>query len=535
MSSPVSSIACLDATFCLPEALFRKQLEAGCTIFMQDAKFDFRQLERLPDSAMKTCELSPLLSAWWDKADSEQASNLPLATVITLMKEEKNGSEIRQIAKTLAEHLTKNGSDVDWIKVSQEVKQVGMSLLLPTSLEFPPSDKESSFSLKQLNTPCAADADSPRREMLDNEPLGSVNPLLGYKHLSRLALNGTKGATQNPNYVLVEAVYKPTLAAFLKERFAADRRLVLKHVACSKDEGVVMINASTVERLDAALSLHLKEDSPFKRASPLAICLVESLIATAEPAFIAEEENKLVETMVRVAYFALFQQGTLQLQAIGGAKATADPLTQLIVDVTGLVKLPKWPVEKMTALSAADLEKMEPLIHSQISVIAERALRYDAKAAVQYFLQSANPLLNLVGVELFYPFHSGNYRESTCEGLFRISNEQCQLFSALLERNKNPLLVSRLLQHLLFDVLQIPKGLKIASALPALFQHIWQENLSDMLIAELQHDFQYIRLHLEFQEETAAKASAQPLISQDDAIPAEFSIEAFVKQLEELT
>jgi hypothetical protein len=312
---------------------------------------------------------------------------------------------------------------------------------------------------------------NPRIVMLDGGITGPVNRIMGYKFMTRLAMNGTEAADQNPPYVMVESVYRPELAAFLKEKFPSETRLVLKHVAAARGEGVVIINASTHETLDAELKSLLQEGSDFKKVSPLSICLIEKFVSTPEKSH--KDEKKMVETVVRVVYLALQDQGKFELKVIDAAKAVEDPDSHESKQTHGMVKLGKWHDGRITVLSDDDLQLMESRVTREISAIAQRSIRFDPQMAVKHFLTSDNPILNLVGVELFVPYHFCSYREKIQQTGLRISDEQCRLFLGLLQRNQSPLLVERLFENSIIDAWKLLEGVPLAPLFPTLLKRIW--------------------------------------------------------------
>jgi hypothetical protein len=138
--------------------------------------------------------------------------------------------------------------------------------------------------------------------------------------------------------------------------------------------------------------------------------------------------------------------GELKLHALDAVKATEDTSSHGDSSTQGMVKLGKW-YREIKLVEDDDLKKIEQVAEKSISAIAQRAMRYDSSAAVRYFLTSDNPILNLVGVELFYPYNVCIYRVEK-----KITEEQCELLSNLLDRNQSPLLLERMYENIILDL-----------------------------------------------------------------------------------
>lgn len=449
----------VDNNLVLPATIFSNPNRAWCQFFIQDAKVD------LVRGKIMTCEFGLAKVSAWDKETSFTVQR----AVDVLNKHqrlwffadpsylrfvnEKSGDD--SFASIFGQAMKKNPINQFTLQDPFETLQpLPKTALNPNaSLKFDPENIDSYYAIgvsPYHRIPAAhfskVTEEKEQKNILLLDEGSGVGPCIKvycYKHISRLIMNGTDAAGQNPPYVLIETAYSSQLAAFLKQRFPDDRKLVLKHVAASRGEGVVMLDATTTESLDHALESNLKEDSVFRKVSPLSICLVESFISTPE---VKGSVNK--ETMVRISYVVTRHMKDVKVNVLSGFKCYAQEPSDNKTQFSGVVKLSKND-GKIEILDDDTLKRIQAIVDRDISCIAQRAVSYDREAAVLYFLSSDNYILNLLGIELFAPFLVCNYRErvETPQGNYnRVSDEQCKLLCKILERSSNPILRERILK-----------------------------------------------------------------------------------------
>ena len=187
--------------------------------------------------------------------------------------------------------------------------------------------------------------------MMDEEPLGPAVRVFNYKHITRLVMNGTAAADQNPSYVVIETRYSAKLAEFLKSKFPNDRKLVLEHVASGRGEGVVIMDASSEDILDKQLIKFLSEDSEFRSRSPLSICIIESFISTPEDA----SAKKMNETIVRVANLVIQDNKKIKFHPVDASRCFEDQKSHQDKSTVGIVKLGKYNDGRLEVFSDKQL------------------------------------------------------------------------------------------------------------------------------------------------------------------------------------
>ncbi len=490
-TSSFKGICALDQTTHLPAALFKNKQDVAITLIVHDTKTNFKMLRDGRPQAMQTCEFGlGSLSEWGLAWGTEEARPLNRAV------EALNKRGIKVWMMVTEEVLAKDEAEQErsfLVKFQKALMKSPLNHLSMKSAEgqpFPTPYIPGGFDSKKLSTyygvgytsywnlPASHFANisgefprNPRILMMDGGIGGSINCVLGYKFLSRLAMNGTEAASQIPPYVIIESVYRKELAQFLKMRFPKDERLVLKHAASSRGEGVVVMNAIDEKTLDTQLQLFLSEGSGFKKVSPLSICLVEKFISVKEKTSRGVEG----ECMTRMVYMAIRDQGQFELRVIDGVKAIEDSTAHENASTHGLVKLSKWNAE-VSLLNDDELQLVQHHVAKEISAIAKRAMQYDLQAALKYFLKHNEHILNLVGVELFTPSFVCSYRERVGQykHQLRLSDEHCDLLSSLLQRNESPLLMDRIFDNCIKDIANGLRGIPYAHKFPDLVETFWK-------------------------------------------------------------
>jgi len=492
-SSSSVTISALDNNTVLPAFLFKLKKEVACTLFVQDAKIDYNRLKAGQAEAMYTCEFGlGALSRWGQSAWGEGESR-PLNRAVKLLNDRNIRLWLMAKPEVLEDNRQKEGASSFMDKFQKALAKSPLNILEIKSAfkqTFPTPFNRAGFDSKDLSTYYSVGytpyrdlppehfaniseeyPKNPRIAMMDGGVTGSVNRIFGYKFLSRLAMNGTEAAAQNPSYVIIESIYRPDLAGFLKTRFPKEERLVLKHAAASRGEGVVVINASDEKTLDADLKVLLAEGCEFKKVSSLSICLVEKFISAKEKIQDAESG----ETITRVVYLALQSKGEFELHVVDGVKSIEDPSAHETAHTKGLVKLSKWHNGNVTVLNDETIQLVQQQAVKAISAIAKRAIQYDQNAALTYFLKSDNHILNLVGVELLTPTFVCDYRSRYGKNKeqLRLSNEQCDLLIDLLKRNQRPILLNRIFANCISDIPQLFKGIQYATKFGDLVKKFW--------------------------------------------------------------
>lgn len=447
----------VDNSLILPEAIFKNPERAWCQFFVQDAKID-----QVRNNVM-TCEFGLGVASQWDQTNSSAIENL----IDTLNQKqriwfladpsyaefanEKEGEN--SVYHIFSRFLRKNPANhVGIDNPFRPLKPLGDK----KSHLF---DKDNIDSYHAIGITLYSNIPSEHFQNVVDEgvqhpPLllldegsgeGPCLRVYGYKHLTRLLLNGA-APEQNPPYVLVETQYSPQLALFLKEKFPDSKKLVLKHVAASRGEGVVILNASDRETLDKELATHLHKESPFRSVSPLSICLIENFISTPEV-----RENSFKETLVRVSYLVTRNQNEIEVKVLSGLKCFAQDPVDSTSQYSGVVKLSKNDGTLFT-VEDRELHRIQQIVNREIKSIAEKAVSYQPQEAVRFFLSSDNTVLNLLGVELFAPFLTCKYREriKNIHGVYyRMSDTHCQLLIDLLKRNPAQIIRKRILENIL--------------------------------------------------------------------------------------
>lgn len=465
------SIPYLDQNFVLSDEIFPFKEVADCTLFVQDAKINFSSLSQHAPGAVKTCEFGLAAASQWNITPWGKNRSRPLERAVRIL----NGKGIKlwlMAEERIIENCRSKDLEGFWAKLSASIarnpqnhirlenpfrKQPEFPAPYTCDKEFHPEKITDHYAVgiaPYCNLPASHFGDitgkhpsDPRIVVMDGGMLGPVNRIMGYKHMTRLAMNGTAAAPQNPSYVIVESEYHVDLAAFLKQKFPNDKRLVLKHVAASRGEGVVVLDASSEEVLDKQLKELLKEKSEFKQVSQISVCLVESFVSTKE-ATSTKPNSALSETIVRVVYLGLKDQNKVELFTLDGVKCYENTEGHKTPLTKGMVKLGKFNDGLMEVLNKEQLDLIHKNVFPQLSKAAERAMNYDSSKAVLNFLQSDNHLLNLIGIEFFVPTHLCTYRDNK-EGNLVISEKHCQLLLNLLDRNKHHLVLKRIFENII--------------------------------------------------------------------------------------
>ena len=503
---PSNSTPFLDNSSILPPALFKKPERAWCAFFVQDTKMD------MSGETMKTCEFGlGFGSLWTPKVWGD--TNTPFDLAFKILNQRFPRIWLMATPEVIAEN-SKTGDSAVWPKVVKAIQSNRNNILgLRNPCEklpgFPtPFNEKAPFNPHMMSTyyalgitpysdlPADHFADitgkypkQPRILMMDGGPLGPLHSVCNYKHLTRLVMNGTASAEQNPPFVIVETKYTPELASFLKSKFTTESKLVMKHVASSRGEGVVVIDATSETILDTQLKDLLSENAEFKNRNPLSICIIESFISTPE----APSLEKTKESLVRVANLVFQDNQKIEFYPVAAVRSFEDekPLQEKLT--RGMVKLGKMNDGRFVRFDQHQLDQIREKHFNEIATFAERAVSYDSDAAVSYFLSSNNHILNLIGIELFSPILSANYRESLKtqhgQSYKRIKESHCQLLISLLQRNKSVVIRERIWENILcreVKEMYLNPFFAVSSSFSALFDAIVPESESPKCRALLQ-------------------------------------------------
>ncbi len=449
----------IDNTYTLPDSIFPGLDRAWCQLFVQDAKVS-------QTGQIKTCEFGlgfvSRLSVMKGEPIRKAIEILNQYAPIWFMTDHNYLEHVTQMygeyafANLLIKAMQNHESNFQMPIDSQMLKK--RPAAYPKEQKFNP-DAISSYSAigiwpdpnipsERLRNIIKYPKDTPSLLLLDEgSGTGPCLRTYGYKHISRLMMNGTIAQEQNPPFLLIETRYTTGLASFLKRKFPDDQKLMLKHVAASRGEGVIELDASSEESLDKALSEHLSDKSTFRQVSPISVCLIEKFISTPQ-----KKDNQLKETLVRVAYLVIRNLKKVDVHLVGAVKCFGK--SSCNSSRSGIVKLSKND-GTIQVLQEDDLSKIRERISQQIACVAERAICYQSDEAVRHFLESDSHILNLVGVELFAPFLICSYRKfvqpenERCPHYRYVSDQQCDLFLSLLQRNKSEIVRERILENII--------------------------------------------------------------------------------------
>lgn len=470
----ISSVPFLDNAIRLPDSIFNKPTqEVWITCFFQDV------VGHPETNQLITCQAGLAMTSRWDVMGGQAAEKV--ARVLNghfkhvwLMAEEDYADrqanfegEASSAWFNMRRALKKNPNNILFLK--DPAKKTEFPGHYDAKAPFDPRKTTDFFAvgltphndvtMEHLIDITGRHRNDPRVVLMDREPNGPVRCVAQFRPLQLLAANGTDAETQNPPFVIIEAKFSEELVTLLMKKFRGSRRLVLRYVFFVFGEGAVTLNASTVESLRKDLFRYLSTESEFQRKNPASVCLVESFSTAPGD----HNSEKVDDTTTRIMYVVLQNQGKINVYPVAGVRASGGSEFKTDAQSHVFIRF-KESKDGKFELNAEQLEAIRKRHFDKIAAFAKRAVSYNPDAAVEFFLSSSNHLFNLVGIELFSPMLSRNYREVVYspEGTLyhRVSKSQIKQLIALIQNNKQPIIRERIWVNIIeptFELLtQIP-------------------------------------------------------------------------------